>query len=342
MAISKRKSFNSTSPPPGPARSPAPGWTPGPGRANGAHSVGTTSWQFQRSGCHIGIVRSHLRLQGHSVVTLSQRSAWLALAMPRVSEALRLKGEEIGERTDIGDVTKMKQMNKLLTENNLLWVESLHAKFVLVHKQNRSGLLINAFDAHRNLASVASMGADRDQLKYSYAFATHGAAQEQHYSANRSLVAGSNGMLAPVTGAERVFSVGSGHFAASVRAFNHGCKTPEPSLSTETGFIDTARLRKDEEFAHLADVGWDWNIISGDAEEAWPWLPDLYQRALNAFNNVPSKATELEVACSISEFALVAEQSGNEAMKIFRRRGDGKGEAHPHPQSHPHPRRQRG
>ena len=241
--------------------------------------------------------------------------------MPKVSEALRLEGEAINEQ-DIGDVSKMKQLNKLLKDNHLLWSESLHSRFVLVHRKNRSGLLINAFDAHRNLASVASMGADRDQLRYSYAFASNsGKSQLQHFEANRALVSAANGMLAPVNGAERVFSVGCGHFAAAVRAANFGCKTPELSIATEKGDIDTTRLWKDPELKSLADVGWEWNIISGDAEEAWDWLPDLYQRALNAFNNVPSKATELEVACSISEFALVASQSGEEAMKIFRRWG---------------------
>ena len=43
-------------------------------------------------------------------------------------------------------------------------LDNVHAKLLMVHFRNRGGLLVNAFNCHRNGAKVSLYGGDRAEL----------------------------------------------------------------------------------------------------------------------------------------------------------------------------------
>ena len=110
-------------------------------------------------------------------------------------------------------------------------------------------------------------------------------------------------MLAPVTGAERFITVGCGHGSQFCKAANVGCETPFKALQDLSGNIDAVALKKDRRLKSMLDDGWEWVIIQWQADEEWPELADIFQRALNASHQVASKSTELEAAVSMSDMA---------------------------------------
>ena len=58
-----------------------------------------------------------------------------------------------------------KQIRKTLMDNKIAYrSKKLHSKYLLVHRRNRGGLLVNAFNSHRNGAKIASFGGDRAEL----------------------------------------------------------------------------------------------------------------------------------------------------------------------------------
>ena len=68
--------------------------------------------------------------------------------------------------TEVVPVISMtKQIRKILMDNKISYrSKKLHCIFLLVHRRNRGGLLVNAFNAHRNGAKIASFGGDRAEL----------------------------------------------------------------------------------------------------------------------------------------------------------------------------------
>ena len=194
--------------------------------------------------------------------------------MPILPEIQKAVQALIDDR-EVPVISKMKKIDKIGFEHHFLWKEKLKVGWILTHPKNRAGLLINPRDAHRNQAQVRKVGCDPNQLHGSYAFSAPMDASE-HIAANSKLVASSGGLLAPVTGAERFFSVGCGHFTSGCRAVEATCVTFEKTIADASGRLDIAYMRRDEEYAKLLDEGWEWNVFHPDAEETWPELPDLY------------------------------------------------------------------
>ena len=63
-------------------------------------------------------------------------------------------------------------------------------------------------------------------------------------------------MLAPVSGTEKVCSVGTGHAAAFCRAANAGCKTPHKLLQNTDGGISIQKLKRNPNFKIMLEEGW--------------------------------------------------------------------------------------
>ena len=91
---------------------------------------------------------------------------------------------------------------------------------LLVHPRNRSGLGVNAFNAHANLAVIKAVGADRKELKKATAFelCPLGDTQQAQLAFNHRLVEQSDGLLSPVCGSERLLTVACSHTVAGFRA----------------------------------------------------------------------------------------------------------------------------
>ena len=224
------------------------------------------------------------------------------------------KGWEIHLDTSLPIMTKKSMFEELLNmaqaiEHGVL----VNPKFVMVHPANRSGFGINAHNSHRIGALIKRVGADFDELKSCWLFEVSGVPKqrEAQLDFNEKLVRAADGKLAPLNSAEKFLSVSKSHTFALARAVTHCCKTDNVELAGADGHIDAQRLRRDAKFAKMLDEGWQVRKVNWEAEATWPFLPDLIQRACNAANDIPSPASELEVACSIATFAKNAAHRGD-------------------------------
>jgi hypothetical protein len=217
-----------------------------------------------------------------------------------------------------GPITKWGKVLDVLKYHKLAYmVENVSPNLVLVHPDNRSKLGVNPHNCHRTGAYIHRVGADLELLKKATAFEINpmDPVRSTQLDFNRKLVEQSHGMLAKVTGSERYVSVGCGHTTQFCKAALASCRTPEPSLADSSGFLNVQQLvLKDPAMRVMLEQGWAWTIVAWQCESAWPLLPDLAQRALNAANTVASQASELEVAASISEFAQLMQDANKGAV----------------------------
>ena len=209
-------------------------------------------------------------------------------------------------------LTNYKKIMHLLRSAGIAYDMELMPSMILVSPKNRGGLGINAHDVHKKGAMIVKVGADKSKLHEAVCFEMHAdpAMREVQYSFNRKMVDSSGGLLAPVAGNERFVSVGCGHTTAFCRACLAGCKTNQNSIADGMGCLDMSRISRDDELASMVKTGWAWTVLPFQCEDTWPGIADIFQRALNASNNVGDAATELEVASSIAAYAGVAASAG--------------------------------
>ena len=172
----------------------------------------------------------------------------------------------------------------------------VHPSEVAVHPSNRGTFGLNGYNCHRNGNEIDVVGCDVNELSKAMAFEISGlpADRARQLAFSKKVVDGANGLLAPLCGREGYLSVGTGHFTGWVRAINHGCRTPFKRLA-DNGKLSADRFKhKDKLMGVCLEQGWEWHIFPWQAEVAWPTLPDLCQRALNASHGVSSRSTELE------------------------------------------------
>ena len=67
---------------------------------------------------------------------------------------------------------------------------------------------------------------------------------------------------------------------------------------------EQVQLRKGEDrsdgIRQALDVGWQWLVVSSSVELACPFLPEFFQRALNAGNSNAKQLSEIECAAQIA------------------------------------------
>ena len=193
-----------------------------------------------------------------------------------------------------------------------------HCEDVLPHTDNRSKLMLNARKAHKVCANVRRVGCDKKELeKNAYAFELSPIpdTREWQLQKNRDLATRSKGLLADVTGKERILSVGSSHATAGIRAGNARCVTPEPSLQDADGKFDVLGWRGDSAaFAEVSTGGWSWDVFRHDVTIAFPWLPDFAQKALNGSQTVGTAVSETEAICATADAAMQAASRGVEIV----------------------------
>jgi len=177
----------------------------------------------------------------------------------------------------------------------------------IIHPSNRSGLGVNAYNVHRVGAMLRQIGVDPAELEKAVAFERMPTdpMKSSQVTFTQKLISSSKGMLAPMTGAERFCTVGTGHTTQFFKAMKAACSTTEPTLADPTmgGKMQAETLSQYARFHSALTKGWRWAVLPWQAEVTWSQLPDLAQRALNASNNVASLMSELEVCVSIAEFA---------------------------------------
>lgn len=221
--------------------------------------------------------------------------------------------QQLIANTSQAPMTRLGGILDLFVKENISYTSELCPDVLLVHPENRSKLGVNPFNVHRTGAYIKKAGADFKELSNAVAFelSPNTADRDQQISFNKKLVEHSGGMMAPVNGSERFLTVSCGHTSQFCKAARVHCTTPQLTLQDADGKLSIDHVAKDDpKFKVMLTIGWTWTIIPWQAAEQWPELPDLAQRALNASNSVASKASELEVASSIAEFAQLQAKTG--------------------------------
>ena len=140
----------------------------------------------------------------------------------------------------IGPLAQYLKIKTLLLEAKVGYFSILSCETILVHPANRGGLGINHFNAHKTGSNIYKLGADLSQLEQACCMELHpiGPARDNEIEKNKKLVERSAGMLAPVTGSERVASVGNSHCAAFCKAAIARCFTNITCIADAAGRID--------------------------------------------------------------------------------------------------------
>ena len=190
-----------------------------------------------------------------------------------------------GLQSTAGDLTKWNKVISILLKHKVAWRRIVKIAELMVHPKNRGGLGLNPHNVHRTLAIVKAVGADKEHVKKATAFEVAPSIDVQNDAPalNKSLIERAGGLLAPLTGDERLLTVACSHFSAGLCAAKHGCKTPAKSLQDQNGNINLLQLCDgDAELLSLVENGFEFSIVPWYAEVIWPQLADLAQNALNA------------------------------------------------------------
>ena len=186
---------------------------------------------------------------------------------------------------------------------------------VLVSMDNRSKLMLNAIGAHERGARMKRVGVRIAELeKHTCAFEIPPCGnprRDLELQKNMELANNSGGLLKPVTGQERLLSVGSSHATALFRAAFHGCKTTEPSLRGCDGTIDfDAWAKSQPAVAQIKQYGYSWRVVRWEVGALWPRMADIASRAHNGDQAVATGRGELEVCANIAAIADDAHKAG--------------------------------
>jgi hypothetical protein len=200
----------------------------------------------------------------------------------------------------------------LLEVGGAMYEDNVCADDIAVHEKNRSELGLNPRDFHRNGVTIIRGGCNPDRLHdaTSIELAPYGKHRLEQLKFNENIASKSEGIMQMPHGKERLGSLGCSHFGQLVKATRGNCKTPEPYLQDAHGRLSVSHLgAKDARFGKICNTGWRHLKLVYDCQVAWPRLPTLIQKALNASNQVPTQSTELETAVSISEFLQLSDKA---------------------------------
>ena len=204
---------------------------------------------------------------------------------------------------DLAPMTVLNEALDMLLETGMARKEMAHPSLILCHPDNRGGLGISARNMHETIAKILGAGADMNELKRAVCFEFSPNKRQEQLAFNERQISRADGLMAKILGCERYLSVGCGHTAAGCRAFNGNCKTSSAKLAKycHDGKLLPVLL-SDQTYRSMCETGWEWTVIRWEAEAAWPKLPDIAQRALNASNNVATTPAEPEVMAAICRF----------------------------------------
>ena len=213
--------------------------------------------------------------------------------------------ESIRDDSSLPILTKAGQMLDKLKLLGYLKVVQVKPAELIVHSQNRAGLMVNPFNVHEKGYEALKVGWNRQKLLESYCMEISQSMQtkQQQLLAMKVLVDSSEGKLA-MSGQELYQSLSSSHMSQFCKAVSAGCSTSHEQLASISKVLSLDSLVghfHDQEFAKAVTEGWSWNCIAGVVEEACPWFPNFLQGSMNASNHIAGRATEMELALHIAE-----------------------------------------
>ena len=218
--------------------------------------------------------------------------------------------KEFKQLLELKSVTANEQFQKLLeclrSHQFLYHVDSINAKFFLVHKANRGGLLLSPHNVHRNAGRIHKCGADLKQLTNALCMElqAHGKVREEHLAKNELLIERAAGLLAPINGSERYLTLGCGHTTAFCKQAAIGGRTSEKGLQLDgTENIDVQKICSNPNFSTMLLVGWYWEVVPAIIDEMFPAFAPIAQKALNTQNHISTEVGELETCMILAASA---------------------------------------
>ena len=188
-----------------------------------------------------------------------------------------------------------------------VYVQKVEPSLLIVHPDNRSGLMVNSHDVHEKGLLALKLGFEEKKLNESYCFEMNAckATRDKAIASMQKLHENSDKRLAPLNGTERFMSVSSSHISQFCKAVACGqCVTEVPELvNVNQGCLtlDSCVAHfQDEEFGRLAKHGWMWHCIKSEVEDACPWFPQLLQASLNTVNMIGKEPKEMELAMALA------------------------------------------
>lgn len=212
---------------------------------------------------------------------------------------------------------KVQKILQLLSDKGCMYTQVLQPHLLIVHSQNRSGMMLNSFDCHEKGLMALKVGWQESKVADSYCFemSQNKAKKDSQMSAMQKLVQSSEKRLAPVTGQERFMTVSCSHMSQFAKAAGSGqCVSELPELETFSMEAIDAHFA-DEQFQKMVKDGWQWNVIQADVEEGCPWFPQMLQASLNTGNQIVKQSTEMEIAMAIS-YLYKAHKSFDKAIQL--------------------------
>ena len=227
--------------------------------------------------------------------------------------------DEFSKLLELKDKSANEQLQLLVgclkAHKMIYMVENIEPKFFMTHKANRGGLLLSPHNVHRNGARIAKVGADFKQLTNALCMELSelGPLRDEHIAANATLIARSDGLLAPLNGGERYVSLGCGHTVAFCKQAAIKGSTVEKSIKIPNGgdTIDLQMLCKNQAYASMIMHGWSWDVVPAIIDQMFPAFAVLAQKALNTQNHISTEVGELETCMTL---AATARDPGMKAL----------------------------
>lgn len=214
--------------------------------------------------------------------------------MEPLSDALKLRISELldkAEHTSL--VQSVRQILGELKTAGLAYEMKLLPRLVGTHPANRDGFGISPVAVHDLISSIFSLGFDHHEVRCLCVEVRPGDTSVNEY--NRTMIAGSGGMLAALEGEVRFASLWGGHTNQALRCIAGAVKHSDERLC-HNGHLSIEKIRtSDPVYADAALHGVTWTVLNCVVLEAFPSLASLIQSAGNAVSQVSKSEHEFQV-----------------------------------------------
>ena len=168
--------------------------------------------------------------------------------------------------------SKAQKIFQVLEQRGHMYEQLVHPSQLIVHQENRSGMMINSFDCHKTGLQSLKVGWQESKVKESFCFevSQENGKKDLQFGAMKSLVTSSDKRLAPVAGLERFRALSCSHISLFAKAVYCGeCHSELDELQAFT-FEALQSQFKDEQFGKMMKHGWSCKIIQHQVEDDCP------------------------------------------------------------------------
>ena len=210
--------------------------------------------------------------------------------------------ESVRDDAGLAVNVKAKKMLEVLKQGGYLYEQLLEPTQLVVHSENRSGMMVNAYNVHCRGHAALKVGWSMAKLAESYCMelSQNTVRRQAQLDSMRALVEASDGKLAAVAGTERFASLSSSHMSQFCKAVGAGCSSEHESLPSVLALETLTKQYTDDQFATAVKQGWVWHCIAGCVDDAVPWFADFLQASLNSSNHIAGRLTEIELATQLA------------------------------------------